>query len=392
MSKPVILSSVRTPVGKAHKGTLKNYRPEDLAGLVIKEALKRAEGLKPEEVDDVVMGCATPEGEQGMNMANIAKFAGGLPHTTSAMTINRFCSSGIQSMAIGSDSIAAGRNEVVMAGGVESMSVVPMTGNKIAPNPSIVDEHPEVFMSMGMTAERVAEKYGVTREEQDEFSYNSHMKAIKAIEEKKFEDEIVPVVFEERAIGPDGKKIVKQRELKTDEGPRADTNIETLAKLRTVFKQTGSVTAGNASQLSDGAGCVVMASEEKASSLGAKPIARLNGFSVRGVEPELMGIGPIKAIPKVLELTGLKLDDIGLIELNEAFAAQALAVIKELDINPDIVNVNGGAIALGHPLGATGAILTAKLIHEMKRRDIKYGIVSMCIGGGMGAAGVIESL
>jgi acetyl-CoA acyltransferase len=392
MKNPVIVNAVRTPMGKAVKGTIINFRPDDLAGLVMKAVLEKTPQLPKEDIDDIVLGCAMPEGEQGMNVANIAKFVANIPFTVPAFTINRFCSSGLQSIAIANDSIIAGRNDVVLAGGAESMSMIPMAGNKIAPNPDLVDNYPEVYMGMGLTAERVAEKYNITREEQDQFAYESHMKAIKANEEKKFADEIVPIEFEFTSVGKDGKKKKQTIRLEQDEGPRASTKVETLAGLRPVFKMGGSVTAGNASQMSDGAACVILMDEEKAKKLKIKPIAKMLGFSVAGVEPELMGIGPIKAIPKVLKQTGLNLKDIGLIELNEAFASQALAVTKELKLDPEIVNVNGGAIALGHPLGATGAILTTKLINEMKRRKVKYGIVSMCIGGGMGAAGIIENL
>ncbi|MBF0430063.1 MAG: acetyl-CoA C-acyltransferase [Fibrobacteria bacterium] len=392
MKNPVIVAAVRTPVGKAKRGTLVNYRPDDLAGLVFKAALERTPNLPKEAVDDIVLGCAMPEGEAGMNMANIAKFVGGLPHSVSAYTINRFCSSGLQSIALASDSIAVGRNDVVIAGGTESMSLIPMTGNKLAPNPDLVDNSPEVYFSMGITAERVAEKYKVRREDQDAFAVESHQRAAKAITEKKFESEIVPVEFDYTSIGKDGKKRTDKISFTTDEGPRADTTLEVLAGLKTAFKINGTVTAGNASQMSDGAGCVIVMSEDKAKALKIKPIARLVGYSVAGVPPELMGIGPVEAIPKVLKQVNLELKDIGLIELNEAFASQAIAVINTLKLDPAIVNVNGGAIALGHPLGATGAILTTKLINEMKRRKVKYGMVSMCIGGGMGAAGIIENL
>jgi acetyl-CoA acyltransferase len=392
MKSSVIVNGVRTPVGKAIKGSLVQYRPDDLAAIVIKEILARTPALKAEEVDDILFGCAMPEGEQGMNVANIAKFAAGVPFSVPAMTINRFCSSGLQSIVLADDSIRMGRTSAAIAGGTESMTMVPMGGNKIAPNPDIVDNYPEVYLSMGLTAERVVEKYGITREEQDEFAYQSHMKAVKAIKEKKFDDEIVPVEYEVSSVDTNNKITRKKVELKMDEGPRADTTIEALAKLKPVFKQNGTVTAGTSSQMSDGAACVLVMSGERAKELELKPIARLAGYSVAGVEPEIMGIGPVKAIPKVLELTGMDLKDIGLIELNEAFAAQALAVIKTLKLDASRVNVNGGAIALGHPLGATGAILTVKLMNEMRRQKVKYGIVSMCIGGGMGAAGVIENL
>jgi acetyl-CoA acyltransferase len=392
MNNPVVINAVRTPVGRALKGTLVNFRPDDLAAIVIKAIIERTPALKAKDVDDVIMGCAMPEGEQGMNVANISKFAAGLPFTVPAMTINRFCSSGLQSIVIGADSIAAGRNEIVIAGGTESMTMIPMGGHKISPNPDIVDTYPEVYMSMGLTAERVAEKYSIKREDQDRFSYESHMKAVKAIKDKKFDKEIVPIEFDYTSVGKDNKRKTEKVILKMDEGPRADTNMEALTKLKPVFKQDGTVTAGTSSQMSDGAACVLIMSEKRAKALNVKPMARLVGYAVAGVEPELMGIGPVQAIPKVLKQTGIDIKDIGLIELNEAFAAQSLAVIKELKLDPVRINVNGGAIALGHPLGATGAILTVKLLNEMIRKKVKYGMVSMCIGGGMGAAGILENL
>ncbi len=392
MKQPVIVSAVRTPIGKAKRGRLRDFRPDDLAGLVIKEALNRLPELPNNEVDDIILGCAMPEGEQGMNVGNIAKFVAGLPHSVSAMTINRFCSSGLQSIAMANDSVVVGRNKVTVAGGAESMTMIPMAGNKISPNPDIVDSCPEVYMGMGSTAERVAEQYNISREAQDMFAYESHQKAIAAQQTALFEPEIVPVSFERRTAGPDGKIRSEQVVLKNDEGPRADTSVEALSQLKTVFKVNGTVTAGNSSQMSDGAACVVIMDEEEAKDKKIKPIARLVGYSVAGVPPEIMGIGPIEAIPKVLRLCGLEGKDIGLIELNEAFASQSLAIINTLHLDKSIVNVNGGAIALGHPLGATGAILTVKLINEMKRRQVKYGMVTMCIGGGMGAAGIIENL
>jgi len=391
MSNPVIVNAVRTPVGKARKGTLVNYRPDDLAAHAMKALLERTPALDPAEIGDIVFGCAEPEAEQGVNVANIAKFAAGIPFTVPAVTLNRMCASGLQSIAFANDSIVVGRHEVTIGGGCESMTMVPMGGHKISPNPDLMDTYPEVYTTMGLTAERVAEKYGVTREEQDQYAYESNMRAVQAIKDKKFEDETVPISFEQTQVGPDGKPTTKTIELTVDEGPRADTTLEALTGLRTPFKQKGTVTAGNASQMSDGAACVLLMSEEKAKALKLKPLARLVGYTAAGVEPELMGIGPMKAVPKVLELTGLKLDDIGLIELNEAFAAQTLAVIKELGLNREITNVNGGAIALGHPLGATGAILTVRMIHEMRRRKVKYGLVTMCVGGGMGGAGVMEN-
>ncbi|MFH1762319.1 MAG: acetyl-CoA C-acyltransferase [bacterium] len=392
MKNPVIVKCVRTPVGKAIKGSLINLRPDDLAAHVIKAIIKRTEQIKNEDIDDIILGCAMPEGEQGMNVANIAKFRAGLPFTVPAMTINRFCSSGLQSIVLAHDSIAAARNKVVIAGGAESMTMVPMGGNKISPNPDIVDDYPEVYMGMGLTAERVAEKYNITREQQDEFAYNSHMKAVKAIEEKKFDNEIVPIEYEYMEVDAGGKKRKREIELKMDEGPKPDTTVEALSKLKPVFKVNGTVTAGTSSQMSDGAAAILIMEEQTAKTLNIKPLARLAGFAVAGVEPELMGIGPVKAIPKVLISSGLSLKDIGLIELNEAFASQSLAIIKELKLNPSIINVNGGAIALGHPLGATGSILAVKIINEMGRRKVRYGMVTMCIGGGMGAAGIFENL
>lgn len=391
MSDPVIVCGVRTPVGKALKGTLVHYRPDDLAGQVIRGVLERVPAIPKEDVDDVVMGCAMPEAEQGMNMANIAKFVAGLPYTVPAMTINRFCSSGLQSIAIANDSIVAGRNEVVIAGGAESMSFVPLGGMKFAPNPDLVDRSDAFYLSMGHTAERVAEKYGITRQQQDQFSLESHQKALKAIAEGRFKDQVIPVQYEHTSL-ESGKRKTKQVILENDEGPRADTNLEALGSLKPAFKANGTVTAGNSSQMSDGAGAVLVMSQERAKKFQCQPAARLKAYAVAGVPPELMGIGPIAAIPKALKQANLTLKDIGLIELNEAFAAQALAVIKDLGIDPATVNVNGGAIALGHPLGATGAILSVKLMNEMMRRKVRFGIVSMCIGGGMGAAGIFELL
>lgn len=392
MDEPVIVSAVRTPVGKAKRGTLAHYRPDDLAAMVIKGILEKTPNLDKEDIDDIILGCAMPEAEQGMNVANIAKFAAGLPYSVPAMTINRFCSSGLQSITIAHDSIASGRNEIVIAGGTESMSMVPMGGNKFAPNPDLVEDYPETYINMGNTAERVAEQYKISREDQDSFAYESNMKASKANDENRFKDEIVPIEYEYTGLTPDLKKDKKTKNLTLDEGPRHDTTIEALAKLKPAFKQKGTVTAGNASQMSDGAAAVLIMTRDKAEKLELPPIARLVSYAVAGVPPEVMGIGPVAAVPKALKQAKLTLKDIGLIELNEAFASQALAVIKELKINPDIVNVNGGAIALGHPLGATGAVLTIKLINEMVRKKVRYGIVTMCIGGGMGAAGIIENL
>ena len=373
-------------------GSLATVRPDDLAVAVIKELLRRVGGLKPEEIDDVILGCAFPEGEQGLNMSRLVALKAGLPVSVPAETINRFCSSGLQSIAHAAFGILAGQVDCVIAGGTESMTMVPMTGLKFSPNPYLAAEWPGAYLGMGLTAENVAEKYGVSRTDQDAFSYNSHMKAIKAIETGLFDPEIVSIEVDLVEYDRSGEIRKRSFPFKRDEGPRADTTLEALAKLKPAFKEGGTVTAGNSSQVSDGAAGVMIMSQAKADSLGVKPLARFIAFAVGGVEPEYMGIGPIVAIPKVLKLAGLSLTDISLIELNEAFAAQSLAVIREVGINPEITNVNGGAIALGHPLGCTGAKLTTQLINEMKRRDVQYGMVSMCIGGGMGAAGIFENI
>ena len=397
MREAVIVSSVRTAVGKSAKGTLRATRPDDLAAVAIKEAIGRAKGLDAAEIEDVIVGCATPEAEQGMNVARIASLRAGLPVTVSAMTINRFCSSGLQAIALAAERIIAGGAEVVVAGGAESMSMIPMGGNKIAPNPWLTDNYPDTYLNMGLTAENVAKKYGITREQADEFSLSSHRKALAAIAAGKFKDEIVPVdvsytVLEAAAAGSSSS--AKPRTVKvsfdTDEGPRADTSLEALAKLKPAFQTHGVVTAGNSSQTSDGAAAAVVMSGERARALGLKPMARFLAFATAGCPPEEMGIGPVYAIPKALKLAGLRLDQIDVIELNEAFAAQALSVIKVLGIDPTRVNVNGGAIALGHPLGCTGAKLTATILREMERRNARYGMVTMCVGGGMGAAGIFE--
>ncbi|MGH9747923.1 MAG: thiolase family protein [Candidatus Acidiferrales bacterium] len=397
MRDAVIVSSVRTAVGKASKGALRTTRPDDLGALVIKEAVARAGGLDPKEIEDVIIGCAIPEAEQGMNVARIASLRAGLPVETSAMTINRFCSSGLQSIAIAAQRIMAGQGEVVVAGGTESMSMVPMGGNKVAPNPWLMDNYPDAYLGMGLTAENLAKKYGITREQADEFSYASHQKAIAAIAAGKFKDEIVAVdvsynVLEASANGsPNGSrpKTVKAK-FDTDEGPRADTSVEILGKLKPAFHVRGVVTAGTSSQMSDGAAAAVVMSAERARSLGLKPLARFLAFATAGCPPEEMGIGPVFAIPKALKIAGLTLDQIDVIELNEAFAAQALSVIKAAGIDPARVNPNGGAIALGHPLGCTGAKLTATILRELERRNARYGMVTMCVGGGMGAAGIFE--
>ena len=391
MNEVVIVSAVRTAVGKAPRGTLKTTRPDDLAAVAIKGALERVPQLDKAEVEDVILGCAMPEAEQGMNVARVASFRAGLPVSASGMTINRYCASGLQSIAIAADRIRGGGAEVIVAGGTESMSYVPFGGNKISVNPWLVENYPGSYMSMGLTAERVATHYGITREEMDAFSYESHKKALAAIEGGKFDDEIVPVSVTSSSVNGKGKAVSSEAVFNTDEGPRADTSIEALAKLKPVFHAKGTVTAGNSSQTSDGAAAAVVMSAERAKALGIAPMAKFVAFAYAGCDPEEMGIGPIHAIPKALKLAGLSLDDIGLFELNEAFAAQSLAVLKVLGVDPAKVNVNGGAIALGHPLGCTGAKLTATLLREMPRRGVKYGIVTMCVGGGMGAAGVFEA-
>jgi acetyl-CoA acyltransferase len=390
MRSAYIVTALRTAVGKAKKGTLKDFRPDEMLSTVISELVKKTPNLNPAEIDDVIIGCAFPEGEQGLNIARIASLRAGLPVNVPAITINRFCSSGLQSIAFAAERIMLGYADIIIAGGVESMSLVPMTGNKFSANPYLAENYPEVYISMGLTAERVAEKYQITRQMQDEFALKSHQKALKAIQDGKFKDEIVPLKVVNKYINGKGEKIIEEKIFDTDEGPRADTSLEKLAQLKPAFKEGGTVTAGNSSQMSDGAAGVVVMSEEKVKELGLKPIARFVSFAVAGVPPEIMGIGPVEAIPKALKLAGLKLEDIGLIELNEAFAAQTLAVIKLAGLNEEIINVNGGAIALGHPLGCTGAKLTVTLLNEMRRRNVKYGMVTMCIGGGMGAAGIFE--
>ncbi len=390
--EPVIVAAARTAIGKARRGSLVSFRPEDMMAAVIKELLKRAEPLKPEEIDDLVVGCAFPEGEQGMNISRLIGFRAGLPVSVPTETINRFCSSGLQSIVHAVYAIMAGQIEVAIAGGVESMSMVPMTGYKFAPTPYLAKHSPEAFTSMGLTAENVAAQYGVSREDQDTFALRSNRLASEAVRSGRFDDEIVPLEIEIVEPGSNGKTKSTTFTFKRDEGPRADTSLEALARLRPAFKVGGTVTAGNSSQMSDGAAGVVIMTKAKAESLGLTPIARLISFGVAGVPPEIMGIGPIKAVPKALKMAGFSLDDIGLIELNEAFAAQGIAVMRELGLNQEITNVNGGAIALGHPLGATGAKLTTQLLYEMMRREVKYGMVTMCIGGGMGAAGIFENL
>jgi acetyl-CoA acyltransferase len=391
MREVVIVSSVRTAVGKAGKGTLRTTRPDDLAAVAIKGALERVPQVNLKEIEDVIIGCATPEAESGMNVARIASMRAGLPVEVSAMTINRFCSSGLQAISLAADSIMAGRAEIAIGGGTESMSMLPMGGHKISANPWLVNNYPDTYLSMGLTAERLAKRYGIGREQADEFSLNSHKKALAAIKAGNFEDEIVPVPVS--FTTPNGSK-PKRVEItfKVDEGPRADTTIEALAGLKPAFHARGTVTAGNSSQTSDGAAAAVLMTAEKARQLGIKPLARFVSFATAGYLPEEMGLGPVYAIPKALKMAGLKLEDIAVIELNEAFAVQALSVIKEAGLDIKKVNPNGGAVALGHPLGCTGAKLTATIIRELKRRNGRYGIVTMCVGGGMGAAGIIENV
>jgi acetyl-CoA acyltransferase len=390
MREAVIVSGARTAVGKAPKGALRTTRPDDLAAIVVKAAIERAQGLDPREVEDVIMGCAMPEGEQGLNLARIAAQRAGLPDAVGGVTVNRFCASGLQTIAMAAQQIMTGAAEVVVAGGAESMSMVPMSGNKFSPNPYLARHDPAVYLGMGLTAENVAREHKVSREDQDAFALRSHQNALRAQREGLFDGGIVPVEVELVELDEAGKRAARQLSFGRDEGPRADTSAEALAKLRPVFAQNGTVTAGNSSQTSDGAAAVVVMSREKADALGLRPRARFLSFAVGGVAPEVMGIGPVVAIPKALKQAGLSLSDIDLIELNEAFAAQSLAVIRELGIDMEKVNVNGGAIALGHPLGCSGAKLTVQILDELERRGGRYGLVTMCIGGGMGAAGVFE--
>jgi acetyl-CoA acyltransferase len=381
----LVASAVRTPVGRAVKGTLRHTRPDDLAALAMSEAVRRVPGLSANDVQDVVLGCAMPEGEQGLNVARNAVFIADWPSTVCAETINRFCSSGLQAIVHGAQAIQTGVSEVVVAGGVESMSMVPMSGNKVSLNPALAERYPEAYIAMGHTAERVAKKFEVTRDAQDRFALNSHMKAVAAQKANKFAEEIVPVkarVFDEKGV--------REIEFTADESPRADSTLEALAKLKPAFAKDGTVTAGNSSPMNDGAAATVLLSDRMANKLGAKGLGRLRGYAVRGVPPDIMGIGPVPAIRALLEQTGLSINDIDLFEINEAFAAQAAYCQRELGIADDRINVNGGAIALGHPLGCTGAKLTATLLYELRRRGGRFGIVSMCIGGGMGAAGLFE--
>ncbi len=391
MREVVIASSVRTPVGRASRGTLRATRPDEMAAVAIKGALERVPQLDAKEIEDVILGCAMPEAEQGANVARIASLRAGLPVEVSAFTINRFCSSGLQAIALAAERIMSGGADVIVAGGTESMTMIPMGGNKPSPNPWLVDHYPDAYLSMGLTAERVANRLGITREAADEFSLRSHQKALAAIQAGKFDDEVVPVAVSFSV--PNGSKPKRQEIVfKVDEGPRADTSLEALAALRPAFHAKGRVTAGNSSQMSDGAAAAVVMSAERAKELGIKPLARFVSFATAGYKPEEMGLGPVFAIPKALRIAGMKLADIDVIELNEAFAAQALGVIKEAGLDPEKVNPNGGAIALGHPLGCTGAKLTASVIRELKRRNARYGMVTMCVGGGMGAAGIFENL
>ncbi|MBX6352555.1 MAG: acetyl-CoA C-acetyltransferase [Thermoflavifilum sp.] len=392
MREAVIVAGVRTPIGKAPKGSLRNTRPDDLGALVVEELLRRVPQVDKGEIEDVIIGCATPEAEQGMNMARIIAMRAGLPTSVCGVTVNRFCSSGLQTIAMAAQQIMSGMAEVLIAGGVESMSMLPMGGYNISPNPHLADHFPEVYMSMGHTAEEVARRFGISREDQDAFALRSHQRAAAAIREGKFKDEIVPVPVKETVVGEDHRVHTRERLFDTDEGVRYDTSLEALAKLRPVFSLNGTVTAGNSSQTSDGAAAVLIMSADRARELGLTPLAAFRSFAVGGVDPDVMGIGPIAAVPKALKLAGLSLDDIDLIELNEAFASQALYVIRHLGMDMEKVNVNGGAIALGHPLGCTGARLTVSLLNELRRRGGRYGLVTMCIGGGMGAAGVFERL
>ncbi len=392
MKEAVIVSCVRTAIGRAPRGTLRFTRPEELATAAVKEALSRAKGLDPSEIDDLVLGCAFPEAEQGMNAGRMIALQAGLPEEVSGQTVNRFCASGLQAIATAAERIMLGYADVMIGGGMESMSTVPMGGNKLTPGPTLVENKVEAYTPMGITAENVAQRFNISREDQDEFAVRSHERATAAIKEGRFKDEIVPIEVIDRTVGPDNQVKEKVITFDTDEGVRPGTSMETLAKLRPVFAKNGSVTAGNSSQTNDGAAAAVIMSREKAESLGLEPMAIFRGYTAAGCPPEIMGVGPAVAIPKLMKLTGKSLDDIDLFELNEAFASQALYCLRELGLEKELdrVNVNGGAIALGHPLGCTGAKLTATLLHEMARRGSRFGVVSMCIGGGMGAAGLFE--
>lgn len=391
MKDAYIVSSVRTAVGKAPRGTLHTMRPDDMGAVVVKAAIDRVKGLEPEQIDDVILGCAFPEAEQGFNLGRIVAQRAGLPDSVAGCTVNRFCASGLQTIAMATQAIMVGQAEVMVAGGAESMSLIPMGGHTLAPNPTLMAEMPQAYCTMGLTAENVAQQHRISRADQDAFALRSHQRALSAIRSGKFDEEIVPMQVRQ-TLYQDDELQTQETLFQTDEGPRTDTSLEALAKLSPVFHVKGSVTAGNASQMSDGAAATVVMSEQMVDRLSVQPLGRLIGFATAGVPPEIMGIGPVAAVPKVLQQVGLTLDDIGLIELNEAFAAQSLAVIRKLDLNAEILNVNGGAIALGHPLGMTGAKLAATILHEMKRRGVRYGLVTMCVGGGMGAAGVFENL
>jgi len=390
MKEAVVVSAVRTAVGKAPRGILKDTRPDDIGALVIQEALARVPGLKVEEIDDIVIGCAFPESDQGLNLARVLAMRAGFPFTVPGQTVNRFCSSGLQAIATAAYEIMAGGAEVLIAGGVEFMSQVPIMGLTPSPNPYLVVHNPQAYTSMGLTAENVAAKFGISREDQDRFALSSHQKAVKAIKEGKFKEEILPIPAKVRETKEDGSVVMKEVIFDTDEGVRYDASLEGMASLKPAFKANGTVTAGNSSQTSDAAAAVILMSRERAEAMKLKPMGVFRSFAVAGVPPEIMGIGPAFAAPKALKKAGLTVKDIGLVELNEAFASQALYVIRELGLNLDVVNVNGGAIAVGHPLGCTGAKLTTTLLYEMKRRNVRYGLVTMCIGGGMGAAGIFE--
>ena len=393
MTDAVIVSAVRTAVGKAPSGTLRTTRPDEMAATVLAEALRRAPGLDPSEIDDVIVGCAMPEAEQGLNVARIASLRAGIPVSASAVTVNRFCASGLQAIAQAAERIASGQADAILAGGTESMSLVPMGGFKVAPNPTLVDRYPDVYLTTGLVAENHAREAGISRDAQDDFALRSHARAVAAIDAGRFAAEIVPLqIFLASAQDESDCPNINRVEFRVDEGPRRDTSAEALAKLRPAFHVAGTVTAGNSSQMSDGAAAVLVMSGARAKALGLEPLARFAGYATAGVEPERFGIGPVPAIRKLLGRVGLSLDTIDLVELNEAFAAQVLACLAELPIDPDRLNVNGGAIALGHPLGCTGAKLTTSLLHEMTRRHARYGLVTMCIGGGMGAAGIFERM
>ena len=391
MNNAYIVSTVRTAIGKSNRGSLKHQRPEDLASKVVQGALAKIPELESRFIDDVIFGCAFPEAEQGFNIGRIIAHRAGLPDSVAGMTVNRLCASGLQAIAMATQAIMTDSAEIIIAGGVESMSLIPMGGNKVTPNPHLINDSPDSYISMGITAENVAHQFHISRAEQDQFALSSHQKAVKAIESSYFKEEIIPVTIKEK-VYHDGEISEQGTVFDTDEGVRKDTSLEALSGLKPVFHSRGTVTAGNSSQMSDGAAATIVMSEKWVNKLGIKPMAKLLGFAVAGVPANIMGIGPVKAVPKVLQQVNLDLEDIGLVELNEAFASQSLAVIKKLDLNPKLVNVNGGAIALGHPLGCTGAKLASTLIHEMKRRNIRYGLETMCIGGGMGAAGVFELL